>query len=207
MQNPEPKSVKFCRPAYCQVNFSTNYFKLRIELHRMIFTLSCRVHVVRHHRLSGRLQKAQSIIEKSGLKGTYSIEIASYLRHPDAWSRTCRITWTHERLRGHHLWMWGRGLRMWRRLTWRVCGGRRSHRRILKKKHFSVNLAKKNSEFGSLTGKKPGGNGPPGIPSFGGICPKGLGAGPVFCKKLFLFAHTVHNLVFFLLTCAIPFTP
>lgn len=34
-----------------------------------------------------------------------------------------------------------------------------------------------------LTGKNPGGRGPPGIPSFGGICPNGLGAGPVFYQK------------------------
>mgnify|MGYP007063918329 CR=1 FL=1 len=31
-----------------------------------------------------------------------------------------------------------------------------------------------------LTGKNPGGMGPPGRPSFGGICPNGLGAGPAF---------------------------
>lgn len=39
-----------------------------------------------------------------------------------------------------------------------------------------------------LTGKKPeGAIGPPGMPSFGGNCPSGLGAGPALC--------------------AIPFTP
>lgn len=32
-----------------------------------------------------------------------------------------------------------------------------------------------------LTGKKLGPIGPPGIPSFGGNCPIGLGAGPAFC--------------------------
>lgn len=32
----------------------------------------------------------------------------------------------------------------------------------------------------TLTGKNPGGIGPPGIPS-AGICPSGLGAGPAFC--------------------------
>lgn len=32
----------------------------------------------------------------------------------------------------------------------------------------------------TLTGKNPGPMGPPGIPSFGGICPSGLGAGPAF---------------------------
>lgn len=31
-----------------------------------------------------------------------------------------------------------------------------------------------------LTGKKFGAIGPPGIPSFGGNCPIGLGAGPAF---------------------------
>lgn len=34
---------------------------------------------------------------------------------------------------------------------------------------------------GKLTGKKLGPIGPPGIPSFGGNCPIGLGAGPAFC--------------------------
>lgn len=34
--------------------------------------------------------------------------------------------------------------------------------------------------FSWLTGKNPGGIGPPGIPSFGGICPSGDGAGPAF---------------------------
>lgn len=34
-----------------------------------------------------------------------------------------------------------------------------------------------------LTGKKPGGIGPPGMPSLGGICPSGLGAGPAFCNE------------------------
>jgi hypothetical protein len=33
-----------------------------------------------------------------------------------------------------------------------------------------------------LTGKKPGGIGPPGIPSCGGICPNGLCAAG-FCKR------------------------
>lgn len=33
-----------------------------------------------------------------------------------------------------------------------------------------------------LTGKNPGGMGPPGpMPSLGGICPMGDGAGPAFC--------------------------
>lgn len=35
-----------------------------------------------------------------------------------------------------------------------------------------------------LTGKKAGGIGPPGIPSLGGICPMGEGAGPAFCNHL-----------------------
>lgn len=35
-----------------------------------------------------------------------------------------------------------------------------------------------------LTGKNPGPMGPPGIPSFGGICPSGLGAGPAFYKRV-----------------------
>lgn len=36
-----------------------------------------------------------------------------------------------------------------------------------------------------LTVKNPGGIGPPGgMPSFGGICPSGEGAGPVFCKYI-----------------------
>lgn len=34
-----------------------------------------------------------------------------------------------------------------------------------------------------LTGKKPGGIGPPGMPSLGGIWPNGLCAGPAFCKR------------------------
>ena len=34
-----------------------------------------------------------------------------------------------------------------------------------------------------LTEKKPGGIGPPGMPSFGGICPSGEGAGPAFCES------------------------
>lgn len=37
--------------------------------------------------------------------------------------------------------------------------------------------SKLNNEF---TGKNPGGKGPPGIPSFGGIWLRGLGAGPAF---------------------------
>lgn len=36
---------------------------------------------------------------------------------------------------------------------------------------------------GKLTEKNPGGIGPPGMPSFGGICPSGDGAGPAFLKK------------------------
>lgn len=41
-----------------------------------------------------------------------------------------------------------------------------------------MNLAK----LWKLTGKNPGGIGPPGIPSLGGIWPKGLCAGPAFWK-------------------------
>lgn len=37
-----------------------------------------------------------------------------------------------------------------------------------------------------LTGKKAGGIGPPGIPSLGGICPIGEGAGPAFCNHLII---------------------
>lgn len=37
-----------------------------------------------------------------------------------------------------------------------------------------------------LTGKNAGGIGPPGIPSLGGICPIGEGAGPAFCNNVFV---------------------
>lgn len=44
------------------------------------------------------------------------------------------------------------------------------------KNELGLNLTKR-----KLTGKKLGAIGPPGIPSFGGNCPIGLGAGPAFC--------------------------
>lgn len=47
-----------------------------------------------------------------------------------------------------------------------------SKRRVTKKKLMRDSI-------GALTGKKPGGMGPPAMPSVG-IWPKGLGAGPVF---------------------------
>lgn len=44
-----------------------------------------------------------------------------------------------------------------------------------------------------LTGKKPGGMGPPGMPSLGGIWLRGLGAGPAFCIHIPSFSSVNNN--------------
>lgn len=51
---------------------------------------------------------------------------------------------------------------------------------MIEKIQRNTNNMKKILKSEVLTGKKPGPIGPPGIPSFGGIWPKGLGAGPAF---------------------------
>lgn len=47
-----------------------------------------------------------------------------------------------------------------------------------------------------LTGKKAGGMGPPGIPSFGGIWLIGDGAGPAFCEHFVALMYNVSNINF-----------
>lgn len=46
----------------------------------------------------------------------------------------------------------------------------------------------------TLTGKKPGAIGPPGIPSFGGNWLNGLGAGPAFYSIDWLFNKNVNKI-------------
>ena len=50
-----------------------------------------------------------------------------------------------------------------------------------------IKTGRKFAKVAKLTPKKPGGIGPPGMPSFGGICPSGDGAGPAFCEYRIFF--------------------
>lgn len=123
-------------------------------------TLSRRIHIVWHHRLSRRLE----------IRGKTSA-ISNKFPESRTHSSTHSIEFT-----AHSLWHANASWSSWSR---RIPGCAHERLQYIKKYINFVPLPHLHS---LLTGKKFEPIGPPGpMPSFGGIWPRGLGAGPALC--------------------------